>query len=120
MVFQQTTNELTRPTKRAGLVYENIILTNNLNTTQALDFRRDAGGILLIPAGYTANTLTVYISDAETGSYYTLTESDGTAVTITVTASKAVELPVHLFAGHWIKLVQSANDADPIKIITKA
>lgn len=106
-------------TKRAGFLHTGIVLTNNLSTTEAIDFTRDASGILLIPAGYASNTLTVYVSDALEGTYLALTQSDGTAVTITVTASKAVEIPVYAFAGHYLKFVQSSNDAAPIKIITK-
>lgn len=120
MASTRTSNEMRRPTKRCGYVHTGMVLTNVLATTEAFDFRECASGQLLIPAGYAANTLTVYVSDVEAGTYLALTQSDGTAVTVTVTASKAIELPVHCFGAHWLKFVQSSDDAAPIKIITKS
>jgi len=88
-----------------------VTLTNSLATTPAVPCHDYAGGHLLIPAAYSSTTITAYVCSTASGTFLPLYDTDGAAVALTVAASRAYDLPVALFAAHWLKLVTNADDS---------
>ncbi|TXH44317.1 MAG: hypothetical protein E6Q97_32800 [Desulfurellales bacterium] len=95
-------------------------LTNSLGTTPVIPFAGMAGGVVLIPASYVSTSIDVYCCDASDGTFLRLYKSDGTAVSLTVAASRAVELPSACFGSRLLKFVTSGNDsARPVTFMLK-
>lgn len=69
-----------------------------------IDVRQAAGHQMIVPAGATTQTVAVYAYDQLEGTYVPLYNADG-AVTISVVASRAIDLPSALFSCHYVKFV---------------
>lgn len=80
----------------------------HLTTPDTIDFRGAAGGQLFVPAGASSGTITVKVSDTETGTFVPLNDSDG-AVTFNVVASNAYDLPEALFASAYVQFVAESG-----------
>lgn len=75
-------------------------------------FRLDgyAMGHIHFPATYDSTSLTFTVSTTESGTYQTLEDSAGNAVTLVVEASKSYALPEAIFGSPWAKLVGGTNE----------
>ena len=109
-----------KPVERNGIVESAVVLTNVIGTTPAIDMRRWAFGQLHIAAGATSQDVAVYTCDTEAGTYLPLYDSSGTAVTISVVASRAYELSTAICGCAFIKFLQAtSSDATPVAIVLK-
>lgn len=84
----------------------------------AIDVRSAAGLQMLVPAGTTGQAVAVYSCDTIDGTYLPLKDAAGDAVSITVAASEAYDLPEAIFSCHFVKFV-SATDAFTATILAK-
>lgn len=76
---------------------------------KAIPFLDYAGGILEVPSAAASGTMTFYVSDSEDGTFLPLERYNETsAISVTITAGRAKELPPEVFSAHWIKFVMSA------------
>jgi hypothetical protein len=87
----------------------NLTLVSTEADTEAIPFGDSAAGVISIPAGATAASLTFYVSDAKDGTYVQLYDSSNNAVTRTVAAERAYALPDECFAARWLKIVPDVN-----------
>jgi len=92
------TNRITR-----GCVSTPVASKFVLADADVIDFRGASGAQLLVPAGTQSQTLTVHVSDTETGTYLPLSDNAGDAVTIAIEASKAYDLPEAIYASAFVK-----------------
>ena len=67
-----------------------------------------AGGMIFVPSGSTITTITWYAAEKAGGTYLAAYDADGVALTQTVAASKAYEIPAALFGCRAIKAVGNA------------
>ena len=79
------------------------------DTTPAIPFPA-RGGTIFIPSGSSITTLTYYAAEKLGGTFLPLYESDGsTAVTQTVEAGKAYDMPAAIFGCLVIKIRVNSN-----------
>lgn len=78
-------------------------------TTAAFDFQEWSGGTVHIPSGSSITSLTFYSSNTD-GTFLPLYDSTGTAVTLTVAATRAYEMPSAIFSCGRLKMVGDAAD----------
>lgn len=71
-----------------------------------------AGATLHVPAGATSQDLTFYSKDPTDGTFLPLHDKDGTAITLSIVASRAYELNVAAFGCHALKLVAATASVD--------
>jgi hypothetical protein len=79
-----------------------------------------AGGIVFLPAGVGVTTITWYVAEKPGGTYLLAYDEDGTAVTQTVSHTKAYAIPAALYGARAIKAVASAGTASTIIVSLKA
>lgn len=92
---------------RAYRELPDVSLTTALGTTPNFDFRKWAGGNIMIPAGSSITSLTFY-SSLDDGNYVPLNDSTGSAVALTVAASGSYPIPDAVFGCSDIKIVSDA------------
>lgn len=95
------------------------VLTNDVNTTPPIPFRVEGGGMIFIPSGYSATSLSIYAARHKEGPYHPLMDSAGTPLSIASSAEGAYPFPADVFPAFWLKLVQNVTDATEVDIITK-
>lgn len=82
------------------------------------------GGMIIVPSTETTPTLEFYTSDSESGTFRKVYPYDSTsALSVTVAASVAKEIPPQLFGAHYVKIVASAISSGtsiPYTILLKA
>lgn len=101
---------------RAYRELPDVSLTTSLSTTPTFDFRKWAGGNIMIPAGSSITSLTFY-SSLDDGNYVPLYDSNATAVALTVAASGSYPVPDAVFGCSEIKIV--ANAAGTVDMLFK-
>jgi hypothetical protein len=88
-------------------VVDSLDLTTSAGTTDEIDLRHAAGGMLDIPA--TAATTFTYLtspkSTADGGTYRALVDKTNTAVTRSVTGNTSAPLPDECFGARYVKIV---------------
>jgi hypothetical protein len=72
--------------------------------SEAVDMREYAGGVLRLPAAWTAASLAFQHSDTANGTFQPLYKSDNSLVEMTVAASRDYALPDQLFGCAFVKL----------------
>lgn len=94
-------------------------ITDAIGTTQAIDYRLFAGGMLWVPATASSTTVTIYVGTAESGTYDAdIVDNAASALSaITVAAAKWYQLPDAIFAAPWIKLVSNADDSSLVWLL---
>jgi len=92
-------------------------LTTVLGTTPELAFQHAAGGTVFVPSGSSITSLTYYAATAIGGTYLPLNDASGSAVTQTVAAGKAYDLPAACFGCCALKIV--ANAAGSVDVSLK-
>ena len=100
-------------------VTESLIISAGTALTEELDLRRYAGGIVIIPAAWTAANLGIYISPTSAGTFVILRDYLGSPVQINgieVAGSRAYQIPEDAYAcGYikfWSKSAVPATEAD--------
>lgn len=85
-------------------------ISANTATTTSESFRYGtyAGGMLFIPSGSSITTITWYAAETDTGTWLAVKDEDGTAVTQTVAASEAHQLPTALYGARYLMPVVNA------------
>ena len=78
------------------------------------------GGMVFLPAGVGVTTITWYAAEKPGGTYLAAYDEDGTAVTQTVSHTKAYAIPLALFGARAIKAVASVGTASTIIVSLKA
>ena len=79
-------------------------------TTDEIKFGPYAGGMISIPVGSSITTLTWNTADEPGGTYLPASDEGGAAITQTVSAGKAYQIPTALYGAHAIKpVVNSAG-----------
>lgn len=99
-----------------------VTLTNSLATTASIPFGHFAGGSFEIPAGYNSTTLTVYAASSEAvDPYLPLYDASGAAVTLTVAASRVVNLPTACYGCNHLKFVTDSalDNSTAVNLIRK-
>lgn len=103
---------------RANSQPESLSLTNDINTTPALQMTEYAGGMMYIDG---SDALTFYASDSRDGTYlviYRYFPNEATPVSFSVGAG-AYPLPLECYAAAWVKIVATSGTLD-IEITKKA
>ena len=77
----------------------------------AVDFRGYAGGGYILPSTFDGTALTFTVCDTEGGTYQTLYDQYGNALSVTVAASRSFPLPQELFGWPFFKLVSGTNQS---------
>lgn len=100
---------------------QSVTVANAGTTSSAIQIGGASMVALILPAALTSTTVTFTASDTQAGTFVPVYKSDGTAVSATVAASRAVALPVELFPFNWIKLVTGSAEgaARTIKVLRK-
>ncbi len=85
-------------------------------STGPVDARGYAGGGYILPSTFDGTALTFTVCDTEGGTYQTLYDQYGGALSVTVAASRSYPLPQELFGWPYFKFVagtsQSTTDTD--------
>ena len=87
----------------------NVVVAATGGVSPAFNMRPYSGGIVHMPAAWTAAALAFLVSGEEEGTYELLYQADGTICRIENDDSVAVQglaypLPAELFGAHWVKL----------------
>ena len=81
----------------------------SIGNSGAFSFGNAAGGLILVPSTEATPSLEFYTSDTEGGTYRKVYAHDSaSALSVTVAASIAKQIPPQLFGAHWVKIVASA------------
>jgi hypothetical protein len=112
-----------------GATAKSLTIASGAAVTEAFDMSTHAGGIVFMPAAWTAANIGFQVSDTETGTFYPLYDDAGAIVEI---GSPAVDngysIPAEVFGAAWVKLWSqdgSANDtnqaaARTVKVVLKS
>ena len=99
-----------------GTTSKSLTIANGAAVTEAFEMSNHAGGIVLMPAAWTAASIGFQVSDSPSGTFYPLYDDGGTLVQISSPAvSKAYSIPAEVFGAAWVKLWSqdgSASDED--------
>ena len=82
-------------------------IANGAAITEAIPVHEYAGGLVTIPAAWTAANLGFQVSDTEAGTYVKVKDKAGDPVqveSITTNASFCYEIPPEIFGAHYLKL----------------
>lgn len=79
--------------------------------SDAVDARGYSGGGYRLPSTFDGTALTFQVSEAEAGTYATLYDQYGSALSVVVAASRAYPLPQELFGWPFFKLVSGTNQS---------
>lgn len=93
-----------------------VSLTAAAGTTPEIDWSGAAAGTIFIPTGSTITTLTYHAAPKKGGTYLPIQTAAGVAVTQTVAADKAYDMPASLVGCGAIKIVANAAGAVGISI----
>lgn len=100
MIIERDTNLLT------------VKVATSVGSANPIAFGNYAGGILHIPAGAAAATLTFYTCATKDGTYQAIQAHDASVdLTAAITGGKDKELPPQLYSAAWLKIVASAINA---------
>lgn len=81
----------------------------SVGNSSAFCFGDYASGFILVPSTEATPTLEFYTSPTEDGTYQRVFAHDSTtALSVTVAASIAKQIPPQLFGAGWVKIVASA------------
>ncbi len=94
-----------------------LALTTSDTTTPELLYGHAAGGTIFIPAASSITTLTYYAAKDPGGTYLPLQTSAGVAVTQTVAAGRAYDMPAACYGCRGLKI--KANAAGTVQISLK-
>lgn len=86
-----------------------LLLDTAEGTTAKFDMENAAGGTIYIPTGSPITTLTFWAAPLYGGTFLALYDSLGAAVTMTVSAAKAYDLPAALYGVGAVKIVVNAQ-----------
>jgi hypothetical protein len=101
---------------------QKILITNDINTTEVIEFSDDADMILHIPNGWTTTTLTFYSYNPLTNLFYVIRDpADNIAQLSNVAANTARQAPQACFPCNKVKIVSgsAANNAIEVEVHTK-
>ena len=102
-------------------IQRTISLTASAATTPAINFEDSRGALLQTPSGLNSNTTaTVYASSTEDGTYTIVEDATGSDVVISLTASRAHEVPSAVFAAKWIKFVTDSGALNSCELTLKS
>jgi hypothetical protein len=88
-----------------GATTKDLTIANGAAFTEAFDMSTHAGGIVLMPAAWTAANIGFQVSDTETGTFYPLYDDAGAIVEIASPATdKGFSIPAEVFGAAWVKL----------------
>lgn len=97
---------ITRTSHVETLIFD--ISEDNDLTSRSFNFGEYAGGMLIMPASWTAADLTFKVCDTSGGTFVDAYDKDGTQIKLTSpSASRAYEIPPALFGAAWVKLGSS-------------
>lgn len=92
-------------TLQRGTTSKSLTIASGAAVTEAFEMANHAGGVVLLPAAWTAASIGFLVSATETGAFYPLYDDDGTLVQITSPAvDNAYSIPAEAFGAAWIKL----------------
>ena len=96
----------------------------SLGNSSAFCFGDYGGGMILVPSTEGTPTLEFYTSDTASGTFLKVYPyNSASALSVTVAASIAKEIPPQLFSAHYVKIVASAISSGtsiPYTILLKA
>jgi len=88
-----------------GTTSKSLTIANGEAVTEAFEMANHAGGIVLMPAAWTAASIGFQISTTAGGTFYPLYDSDGSLVEISSPAvDNAYSIPAEVFGAAWVKL----------------
>lgn len=94
--------------ERFASTIPSVTLTTSSTTTEEIRLGNYSGGFVFIPAGSSVTTLTWWVAEKASGTYFAAYDEDNAAITQTVAASQANAIPSALFGAMAIKAVSNA------------
>lgn len=85
-------------------------IADNAQVTDAMNFQGMAGGGFILPAGFLSTSVGFTVGLTSSGTFYTLEDSDGAAIAMTVEASKAYSFPAELFGWPFVKMTTGSSE----------
>jgi hypothetical protein len=80
--------------------------------SEAIDMRPFTGGVISMPAAWTAASISFKVSAASNGTFQPLYDKNGTLVAVTAAAATEIALPAEVFGSRFIKLWSETAGAD--------
>ena len=74
--------------------------------------------MLYLPSTWDGTSLTFQVCDTSGGTYIGYEAADGSAVTLTVEASKAYSIPEGVFGAKYMKITSGSNQTTTDTIVT--
>jgi len=88
-----------------------VTLDSTIGDTPEIQFAGMRVGVVIIPNGSTITTLTYHVAEKLGGTYLPLHDEGGSAITHSVAADKAYQLPPELHGATAIKIVPNNDGA---------
>ena len=98
-------------------ILSSVTVGASASASQAIVYKGNAKAICIVPSGSTTTSLTYYVASTEDGTYVQLYNSSG-AVSTTVAASRAYQLPSELEGAAFVKIV--GNNAGTVDLHVKS
>jgi len=92
-----------------SVLREDVALTDTLSTTAEITYSDKAGGMIFIPAASPITAITWYAAVKRGATFFAAYTESGVAITQTVSAEQAVEIPKALAGAAAIKAVVNAD-----------
>jgi hypothetical protein len=90
---------------------QTVVIANGATASAAVSGRNFAAFGLILPGTFSGSALTFSVSDAFAGTYQTLYDKTGTAVTIaTVTQGRSYDLPPEVASFPYFKIVSGSAE----------
>ncbi len=89
-----------------------VTIANGAALSDVIDFRQHAGGVLSMPAGWTAAKIAFKHSPNANGTFQPLYDESGSRVEVSVAASGDYAIPDKVFGCAFIKLWSETNGGD--------
>lgn len=95
-----------------------VSLTDAAGTTEIIQYDAYSGGMVCVPNGSSVTSLTWHAADTAGGTFEPAYDEHGNALTQTVAANYAIQIPSALFGAGGIKAV--ANAAGDVEVSLKS
>jgi hypothetical protein len=88
-----------------GTTSKSLTIASGAAVTEAFDMSNHAGGIVMMPAAWTAANIGFQVAETEGATYYPLYDDAGDIVEIASPAvDNAYSIPAEVFGAAWVKL----------------
>lgn len=88
---------------RLSTTLSEVTVETTLASCEEIGFGSFAGGMIFVPVGSSITSLTWYAAESPGGTYLAANDEDGNAITQTVAAEAAYQLPLALYGCRALK-----------------